>query len=173
VRALTQRIDMYIKEQGWPSYIVNLDPAVKHVGFTPNIDIRDTVDYKEVMSEYKLGPNGAIMTSLNLFATRFEQVVAILEERAPSLDYVLMDTPGQMEVFTWSASGAIITESIASTFPTVLVYVVDTPRTTSPITFMSNMMYACSILYKVGMPLLFSRCTPACSRLYAHARCSA
>ena len=77
MRALTQRIDMYIKEQGWPSYIVNLDPAVKHVGFTPNIDIRDTVDYKEVMSEYKLGPNGAIMTSLNLFATRFEQVVAI------------------------------------------------------------------------------------------------
>jgi hypothetical protein len=26
------------------------------------------------MRQYQLGPNGAIMTSLNLFATRFDQV---------------------------------------------------------------------------------------------------
>lgn len=26
------------------------------------------------MAQYKLGPNGGIMTSLNLFATRFDQV---------------------------------------------------------------------------------------------------
>ena len=37
-------------------------------------DIRDTVKYKEVMKQYALGPNGGIVTSLNLFATRFDQV---------------------------------------------------------------------------------------------------
>lgn len=37
-------------------------------------DIRDTVNYKEVMKQYGLGPNGGIVTSLNLFATRFDQV---------------------------------------------------------------------------------------------------
>ncbi len=37
-------------------------------------DIRDTVKYKEVMKQYQLGPNGGIITSLNLFATRFDQV---------------------------------------------------------------------------------------------------
>lgn len=58
--------------------------------------------------------------------------------------YVLVDTPGQIEIFTWSASGAIITDAIASTLPTVVAYVIDTPRTTSPATFMSNMLYACS-----------------------------
>lgn len=61
--------------QGIKSYYVNLDPAVKSVPFAANIDIRDTVDYKEVMRQYQLGPNGAIMTSLNLFATRFDQVL--------------------------------------------------------------------------------------------------
>jgi GPN-loop GTPase len=40
------------------------------------------------------------------------------------------------------------------TFPTVLVYVVDTPRTTEPTTFMSNMLYACSILYKTRLPMV-------------------
>ena len=42
--------------------------------FAAGIDIRDTVDYKAVMTQYNLGPNGGIMTSLNLFATRFDQV---------------------------------------------------------------------------------------------------
>jgi hypothetical protein len=32
------------------------------------------VNYKNVMKQYSLGPNGAILTSLNLFATRFDQV---------------------------------------------------------------------------------------------------
>ena len=35
------------------------------------------VKYKEVMKQYNLGPNGGILTSLNLFATRFDQVRAL------------------------------------------------------------------------------------------------
>jgi len=101
-----------------------------------------------------LGPNGGIMTALNLFATRFDQVLKFAEKRAPTLDYIFMDTPGQIEVFTWSASGTIITESVAGAFPTAVVYVLDTPRNSSPITFMSNMMYACSIMYKCKLPFL-------------------
>ena len=46
-------------------------------------DIRDTVNYKEVMKQYGLGPNGGIVTSLNLFATRFDQVMGFIEKRAP------------------------------------------------------------------------------------------
>ena len=62
---------------------------------------------------------------------------------AHECSYVILDTPGQIEIFTWSASGAIITDAIASSLPTVVAYIVDTPRTTSPATFMSNMLYAC------------------------------
>lgn len=84
------------------------------------------------------------------------QVINVIEKRADQLDYVLVDTPGQIEIFTWSASGAIITEAFASTFPTVVTYVVDTPRSASPVTFMSNMLYACSILYKTRLPLVLA-----------------
>ncbi|TFY55618.1 hypothetical protein EVG20_g9254, partial [Dentipellis fragilis] len=59
-----------------------------------------------------------------------------------------------IEIFTWSASGAIITDAIASTLPTVVAYIIDTPRTTAPATFMSNMLYACSILYKTKLPFI-------------------
>ncbi|KAK4338444.1 hypothetical protein RND71_042931 [Anisodus tanguticus] len=137
-------------------YVLNLDPAVFTLPFGANIDIRDTVKYKEVMKQFNLGPNGGILTSLNLFATKFDEVISVIEKRADQLDYVLVDTPGQIEIFTWSASGAIITEAFASTFPTVVTYVVDTPRSESPATFMSNMLYACSILYKTRLPLVLA-----------------
>ncbi|KAG2721262.1 hypothetical protein I3843_02G060100 [Carya illinoinensis] len=137
-------------------YVLNLDPAVMTLPFGANIDIRDTVKYKEVMKQFNLGPNGGILTSLNLFATKFDEVVSVIESRADQLDYVLVDTPGQIEIFTWSASGAIITEAFASTFPTVIAYVVDTPRSSSPVTFMSNMLYACSILYKTRLPVVLA-----------------
>ncbi|CAK9055189.1 GPN-loop GTPase 1 (XPA-binding protein 1 homolog) [Durusdinium trenchii] len=106
------------------------------------------------MQQYGLGPNGGIMTCLNLFATKFDQVMGLVEKRLPELDYVVLDTPGQIEVFTWSASGAIVTESLASTVPTVLAYVVDTPRTTNPVTFMSNMLYASSVMFKTKLPMV-------------------
>ena len=112
------------------------------------------------------------MTALNLFTTKFDQVLGLVEKRADELEcaisfsfslwvliafftsYVILDTPGQIEIFTWSASGAIITDAVASSFPTLVAYIIDTPRTTSPVTFMPNMLYARSILDKFGLPFV-------------------
>nr|ACO11357.1 XPA-binding protein 1 [Caligus rogercresseyi] len=139
-----------------PPYSINLDPACLEVPFPANIDIRDTVNYKEVMKQYKLGPNGGIVTSLNLFATKFDQVLRLIEGKRGVADYVVIDTLGQIEVFTWSASGSIITEALAAQFPTLVVYVMDTARSVKPVTFMSNMLYACSILYKTKLPFILA-----------------
>ncbi len=115
------------------------------------------------MREYNLGPNGGILTSLNIFATKIDQVMNILEKRtlsnpetpnAKKIKNIIVDTPGQIEVFVWSASGSILLDSLASTFPTVIAYIIDTPRTSSTSTFMSNMLYACSILYKTKLPMI-------------------
>ncbi|KAK6495369.1 hypothetical protein TWF481_003393 [Arthrobotrys musiformis] len=149
-----QRLNAHLHQKKEPPYIVNLDPAVKNVPFDRHIDIRDSVNYKQVMKQYNLGPNGGIMTCLNLFATKIDQVMGILEKRASTISRVLVDTPGQIECFVWSASGAIVTDALASSFPTVLAYIIDTPRTTSTSTFMSNMLYACSILYKTKLPMI-------------------
>lgn len=149
-----QRLTAHLYAKKSPPYVINLDPAVHEVPFPANIDIRDTVNYKEVMKQYGLGPNGGIVTALNLFATRFDQVMKFIEKKQHNYEYVLIDTPGQIEVFTWSASGTIITESLASSFPCVVVYVMDTSRSVNPVTFMSNMLYACSILYKTKLPFI-------------------
>eukprot|EP00882_Tetradesmus_deserticola_P010858 GHRQ01011477.1.p1 GENE.GHRQ01011477.1~~GHRQ01011477.1.p1 ORF type:complete len:380 (+),score=160.64 GHRQ01011477.1:586-1725(+) len=154
---LIQRINSHMHQQQLNGYIINLDPAVSHLPYGANVDIRDTVNYKNVMKQYGLGPNGGILTACNLFATRFDQVIQLVEKpRSPPLQYVFADTPGQIEIFTWSASGQLVTDLFASSFPTVVLYVVDTPRCTAPQTFMSNMLQAVSILYKTRLPMLLA-----------------
>eukprot|EP00835_Amoeboradix_gromovi_P002659 NODE_155_length_16773_cov_0.488785.p7 type:complete len:282 gc:universal NODE_155_length_16773_cov_0.488785:6345-7190(+) len=133
-------------------YTINLDPAVLDTPYTCNIDIRDTIDYMKLMEDYSLGPNGAIMTSLNLLCTKFHDIIALIDKRNPK--YVVVDTPGQIEAFTWSASGQIIMETLASKFPVSIVYVVDSVKCDNPVSFMSNLVYACSIMYKSQLPFV-------------------
>ena len=76
----------------------------------------------------------------------------LVDKRSDQFPYCIVDAPGQIEAFTWSASGAIIADAFASRFPTVVAYVVDSARSTNPTTFMSNMLYACSILYRMKLP---------------------
>lgn len=193
-----QRLTADLHASNTPPYVINLDPAVLELPYPVNVDIRDTVNYKEVMRQYHLGPNGGILTALNLFTTKFDQILDLLEKRLshssddgpsndreernePNVDkeqqemnnneatakalpnkervqhsdrYTLIDTPGQIEIFTWSASGAIITEALAANYRTVIAYVVDAPRCMRPATFMSNMLYACSIMYKTRLPMV-------------------
>jgi GPN-loop GTPase len=105
-----QRITNHLHTTNQKPYTLNLDPAVLKVPFAPNIDIRDSINYKEVMKQYNLGPNGGILTSLNLFATKIDQIISLLEKRAnPPPDsniappkHILVDTPGQIEVLSSS-----------------------------------------------------------------------
>lgn len=102
---LTQRINSYMKEKKYSSKVMNLDPAVYNFSYEADIDIRNAVDYKNVMEQYQLGPNGGIMTCLNLFATKFFSVLDEFkrmhitepgesEKGKEHLKYFLVDTPG-------------------------------------------------------------------------------
>jgi GTPase SAR1 family protein len=57
------------------TYVINMDPAVQDTLYEANMDIRDTIKYKDVMVSHGLGPNGAIMTCLNLFATSIHKII--------------------------------------------------------------------------------------------------
>lgn len=149
-----QKLSEHLFDNDMPGYLINLDPACHDMPYPANIDIRDTINYKKVMKDYELGPNGAIITSLNLFATKFNQLATLIEQRTDQHEHFILDTPGQIEVFNWSASGMIITETLAAQMPTTIVFVMDTVRNRNPATFMSNMLYASSILYKTKLPLI-------------------
>jgi len=93
---------------------------------------------------------------LVLLTVYSKQVLELIKQKRQSHRYVVIDTPGQIEIFMWSASGSIISDGLAALFPTVMVYVTDLVNCMMPLTFISNMSYACSILYKSRLPLVIA-----------------
>jgi GPN-loop GTPase len=47
-----QRLNVYLHTKRTPPYVLNLDPAVMTIPYEANIDIRDSIKYKEVMKQY-------------------------------------------------------------------------------------------------------------------------
>lgn len=122
---------------------INLDPAVVNPKMPLTIDIRDSIDYKEIMEKYKLGPNGAINTCLNIFFANF-----IVPEPAK---YTIVDTPGQIEAFTWSSTGDM---AMALLKNTIILYVIDLPLCSNKHVFINNMIFATAIKLKFKRPVL-------------------
>jgi GPN-loop GTPase len=53
-----QRLNVHLHTQRNPPYVLNLDPAVLNLPYEANIDIRDSINYKEVMKQYLSTPSG-------------------------------------------------------------------------------------------------------------------
>ena len=97
--------------------IINLDPAAPPtLPYEPALDIRDLLGghLDEIQREEQLGPNGAVLYAMEVLAS--EEGWAWLKEGMEALadgggtggeegtrkeeTYVVIDTPGQVEVFT-------------------------------------------------------------------------
>ncbi|MCS7104503.1 MAG: ATP/GTP-binding protein [Thermofilaceae archaeon] len=135
-----------------PYLTVNLDPAAEYVPYTPDVDIRAYVTAKQVMDEYMLGPNGAIIAAVDL---TLNFIPGIQEEVAESISegYILVDTPGQMEIFAFRRSGVEVVKELTIGQGGV-AFIVDAALSKSPPTFVSQIFLASSVYYRFRMPQL-------------------
>jgi len=135
-----------------PYLTVNLDPAAEYTPYTPDIDVRAYVTAREVMDRYKLGPNGAIMASVDLMLNFVDNLKEEIEESATE-GYVIFDTPGQMEIFAFRKTGVAILRRLAGDRAGI-AFVVDAAISKSPSAFVSQIFLASSVYYRFKMPQL-------------------
>lgn len=133
-----------------PYLTVNLDPAAEYTPYTPDVDVRVYVTAREVMEEYKLGPNGAIIASVDLMLNFIDQIEEEVEESA-SEGYVIFDTPGQMEIFAFRKTGAEVIRELASERSSV-AFIVDAALSKTPSAFVSQLFLASSVYYRFKLP---------------------
>ena len=86
---------------------VNLDPAVQKLPYTCEVDVREYIDMQEVVDMYELGPNGAMVHANDIIASSFSEIKDDIDDF--EADAVLIDTPGQLEIFVYRSAGPIIT----------------------------------------------------------------
>jgi GTPase SAR1 family protein len=129
--------------------VVNLDPGVLKLPYSPDVDIRNYVDVGNLMEKYELGPNGAVILAADLIADEIENVTR--DVQAANADLVLVDTPGQMELFAFRASGPYIVNELTKE-PKALVYLFDSVFSVNPLNYVSNMFLSAAVYNRFLQP---------------------
>ena len=147
---LTQAFKLWMDEHGLNAITVNLDPGADELGYVPNVDIRDWISVPEVMKEQGLGPNGAQIACADIAAIQFPEIAKVIEEfRA---DYVLIDTPGQIELFAFREASSIFLNA----FPTdrnLILFVLDPAVAKRPSGLVSLLLLSSSIQFRFDSPM--------------------
>ena len=148
---LTSKIHEYYTRNGAFTAILNLDPGVISLPYTPDIDIRDSVDIISIMKQYDLGPNGALMMANDLIASKLDE----LQEEADKInpDYLIVDTPGQIELFAYRTSGPYFVNNFMADQKSAL-FLYDGVLVTTAVNFVSMALLATSIRLRMGMPTI-------------------
>ncbi len=148
---LSSKLYDYYTQNGAFAAILNLDPGVENLPYTCDIDVRDYVDIVSVMKQYDLGPNGALIMANDLIASKIDDIRNQIEKVNP--DYLLVDTPGQVELFAYRTSGKFIVENLTAEERTS-IFLFDGSLITTPINFVSLALLATSIRLRLNIPTI-------------------
>ena len=148
---LTSKILEYYQTNGVFASVLNLDPGVESLPYRPDVDVRDYVDIVQIMKQYDLGPNGSMIMANVLIATKIEDIQNEIHGVNP--DYLIVDTPGQIELFAYRASGPFFIQNIDAGEKTN-IFLYDGTMIVSPSNFISISLLATSIKLRLGLPTI-------------------
>jgi len=146
---LTGAFTRWLEMQGENAMAVNLDPGAITIPYSANVDVRDYIRVEALMEEYGLGPNGGLMLASELMLEITEQLSSDIDDFGP--DVVLVDTPGQLEMFAFRDVGARIAEDISDEGKGV-IYLFDASFCRDPLNYVMNMFLASAINSRFLLP---------------------
>ena len=146
---LTSALKDWYVERGEDAIAVNLDPGVLDLPYEPDVDIRESVQLQDVMEEYGLGPNGALILAADLVATKLGQLQEQIESFSP--ENVIIDTPGQTELFAYRESGEFIVRELKADSK-LLLFLVDPLLASTPSNFLSLALLSASVGLRLNIP---------------------
>ncbi len=150
--SLVAAYDRWCKGHGISTVTVNLDPGAEGLPYAPDVDIRDYIKLSEVMEEHELGPNGAQVAAADMIALNLTE----LKEEIDGFrgDVMLVDTPGQLELFVFRQSGRFIVDNLAPGESHV-AYLIDPMLARSAGGFASQMLLAANTYFRLGTPMTY------------------
>jgi len=146
---LTWNFQQWMQLKGLDAITVNLDPGAENLPYNPDVDIRDWISLKEVMETYKLGPNGAQIACADMLALNTDDVKNSIESF--KTDYILVDTPGQLELFVFREAGKYIVKFLHPE-KSIISYLLDPALGKTASGFISQLLLSISTNYRLNQP---------------------
>lgn len=134
-------LQLYRDSNAYP-IALNLDPGAVTLPYDPDLDVRDYIDIATLMESYGLGPNGSLIMASDMIATKMDEIQKKVDDLNP--DYVIVDTPGQIELFAFRASGPYFVSNLRADAKAT-IFAFDGVLVSSPINFVSISLLASSV----------------------------
>lgn len=131
---LTSRLLQWYRDRGAYPAALNLDPGVAGLPYEPDVDVRDYIDIGTLMDNFGLGPNGALVMASDMVATKIDDIQREVDEL--NADYLIVDTPGQIELFAFRVSGPYFVSNLSADSKAT-IFAFDATLVSSPINFVS------------------------------------
>ena len=126
---------------------LNLDPGVRVMPYTPDIDIRDYIILEEIMDEYTLGPNGGLILASDLMVNYLDDLKDEIDEYNP--DWIFVDTAGQLELFAFRETGPLIASTLGfGDIQRSVSFLFDSNLVLRPNGFISTLLLAASVQFR-------------------------
>jgi hypothetical protein len=117
--------------------------------YEPDVDARLKVNLQEVMEDYDLGPNGALILATDLVATKLGEIQEDID--SCGAEYAIVDTPGQTELFAYRESGEYIVKELKADSKTLL-FLLDPLLANTPVNFLSIALLSASVGLRMSVP---------------------
>ena len=140
-------MELYKDNNAFPISL-NLDPGAVSLPYEPDVDVRDIINIENLMREYGLGPNGSLIMASDMISTRLEEIQEQVDKLNP--DYVIVDSPGQIELFVFRTSGPYFVSNFQAENK-VNLFTFDSILSTSPINFVVISLIATSVRLRLGI----------------------
>jgi GPN-loop GTPase len=141
----------WMRSAGYDATLVNLDPGSEGEGAGFDVDIREWVRLADIQDEYALGPNGAQVAAADMIALKIFEVKQAVQELES--DYVLVDTPGQIELFAFREASRAIVDALSGD-RSVLAFLFDPALARSAGGFVSLLMLSATLEFRFRLPMV-------------------
>ncbi|MCZ7393510.1 MAG: ATP/GTP-binding protein [Candidatus Methanoperedens sp.] len=149
--SLTGAFAGWMQHRGYDSITVNLDPGIENAPYVPDVDIRDWIKLRDVMEEYGVGPNGAQIIAADMLALNINEMKETIQSF--ETEYVIFDTPGQMELFVLRQSGKFLIDAFGAG-QSIIGFLYDPVISRTPSGFITLMLQAASVQVRFNIPFL-------------------
>lgn len=131
---------------------VNLDPGASFLPYDPSYDIRTLISVDRLMTEEQLGPNGAMVRAAELMVELSNEIVSSL--LSLECEYLVIDTPGQMEIFAFRPTGKALCEKLSKGMRVLSIYLGDYDPSREIEDLLSSALLAKILELKLGVRVI-------------------
>ncbi len=113
---------------------VNMDPGSHIVLSKIDYDITNDISSQDIMKKQNLGPNGAILEACRQIIAQQDRILKkILPKDDQNVDFIVIDTPGQLDSFILQPYGAAFFNELNKSLSLSAIYLYDATALSDPV----------------------------------------